>query len=535
MRNAVDAAARSRRSLLELNSTLEQRVIQRTSELEKMRDQALHASRAKSEFIANMSHEIRTPMNGVIGMTDLLLSNINDILDFSKIEAGRIELEELPFDLRSAASDVAEVLAEKVQGKDLELIVDIDPGIPPQVIGDPARLRQVLTNLVGNAVKFTEQGEIHVAVKTIARSLDQMTIRLAVEDTGIGIDSAACSKFFESFSQADSSTTRKFGGTGLGLTISRRLVALMGGELALTSEWGQGSCFYFELDFEIPEAVRNALPAASNRFAGTQVLVVDDNQTNREIFESQLSRWGMKVTLARDGRSALKALEQRRLQGGRFEIALVDDQMPQMDGIELVRQMEKYVCEDGLNIAMLTSKVLRVSEHDPVNDLLQFKLTKSVRAEHLKSAIAGMMGEFEVAIPTESQESVAVSFRGQRVLLAEDNKVNQVVARRMLEKVGVAVTVAENGKVALELAIGGKFDLILMDCQMPVMDGYEAAKELRKLGNIIPVVAMTANALAGDRRRCLDAGMDDYLSKPVKQTKLGRALAKWLKAEGPAA
>ncbi len=558
MREAVNAAEDSRRSLLELNSTLEHRVAKRTSELEKMRDQALDASRAKSEFLANMSHEIRTPMNGVIGMTDLLkdtdlskeqrhsvsiirssgellLSIINDILDFSKIEAGRIELEELPFDLSSAVSDVAEVLAEKVQGKDLELIVDIDPSIPPQVIGDPVRLRQVLTNLVGNAVKFTEQGEIHVALKTIAKSHDQITIRLAVEDTGIGIDSAACSKIFESFSQADSSTTRKFGGTGLGLTISRRLVALMGGELALTSVLGQGSCFHFELDFEIPEAARNPLPPASDRFMGTQVLVVDDNRTNREIFESQLSRWGMKVTLAHDGRSALKALEQRRLQGGRFEIALVDYQMPQMDGIELVRQMEKYVREDGLNIAMLTSMILRVPDHDPVNELLQFKLTKPVRAEHLKSAIAEMMGESEVATATQFPKTAALSFRGQRVLLAEDNKVNQVVARRMLEKVGVAVTVAENGKEALELAIGGKFDLILMDCQMPVMDGYEAANELRKLGNIIPVVAMTANALSGDRRRCLDAGMDDYLSKPVKQTKLGRVLAKWLKAERPAA
>jgi signal transduction histidine kinase/DNA-binding response OmpR family regulator len=558
MREAVDAAKESRRSLLELNSTLEQRVAQRTSELEKVRDQALDASRAKSEFLANMSHEIRTPMNGVIGMTDLLkdtalskeqshsvsiirssgellLSIINDILDFSKIEAGRIELEELPFDLGSAVSDVAEVLAENVQSKQLEMIVDLDPDIPSQVIGDPVRLRQVLTNLVGNAVKFTEQGEIHVALKTIAKSQDRITMRLAVDDTGIGIDPVACSKIFESFSQADSSTTRKFGGTGLGLTISRRLVALMGGELAVSSEIGKGSCFYFELDFEIPEAARNAKPVASHRFEGAQVLVVDDNQTNREILESQLGRWGMKVTLAQDGSSALKVLEQRRERGERFDIALVDYQMPNMDGIELVRRMEKYVRQDGLHVAMLTSMVLRVPENDPVNDLLKYKLTKPVRAEHLKSAIAEMLGESEVAKLTKASEPRTMNFSGRRVLLAEDNKVNQVVAKRMLEKVGAVVTVAENGKEAVELAIGGKFDLILMDCQMPVMDGYEAAKELRKLGNIIPVVAMTANALAGDRRRCLDAGMDDYLSKPVKQDKLGRVLAKWLKAERPAA
>ena len=558
IRQTARAEAKSRTKLRDLNANLESRVKERTSELLLVRDQALEASRAKSEFLANMSHEIRTPMNGVIGMTDLLkdtelnpeqrhsvdiirssgellLGIINDILDFSKIEAGCIELEELPFDLSSAVADVAEVLAEKVQSKHLEMILDIDPETPVEVLGDPVRLRQVLTNLVGNAVKFTQEGEIRLVVKQLVRTKSMSRLMMRVEDTGIGIEPDACKKIFESFAQADNSTTRKYGGTGLGLTISRRLVELMGGELKLESEVGVGTSFYFTIDCEIPASSRNTKRRTYDDFKGVSVLVVDDNATNRAILSSQLMRWGMNVTLAHDGPNAMEKLVRKRQAGEMFQIALVDYQMPMMNGVELVKKLERYTRSDGMRIAMLTSMALRSCEEKEIRGLLDYKLTKPVRSEHLMAAIADMLGTGCADEAEVLEDQPEVDFSGVRVLLAEDNRVNQVVARRMLQKVGVTVFIAENGAEAVEQVSAMDFDLILMDCQMPEMDGYEASRELRRRGVTLPIVAMTANALSGDRQLCLDAGMDDYITKPVKQGKLQRILGKWVKRRRPAA
>ena len=570
---------RVNRELQESNATLELRVQERTQRLEReleerrrlqadlqqateraqrLADAAGAASNAKSAFLANMSHEIRTPMNGVIGMVGLLLDTpldstqrdfaetirdsgsalltvINDILDFSKIEAGKLEIESIPMKLRDVADDVGRLLSLQAHIKGLEITVHLDPKLPDMVIGDPGRLRQILLNLGGNAVKFTTEGEVALRLLSTGSHGGGVTLRGEVRDTGIGIPADRLEGLFSAFTQADVSTTRRFGGTGLGLSIVKRLAELMGGSAGATSQLGTGSTFWFTLKVSPAEATAAPASASVARLSDRRVLVIDDNASSRRVLIDQLRTLGIYAATAPSGDAGLVLLNEASAEGRPFELALVDHWMPGCDGLQVSHRMSEAPALTRTHRILLTSPGRARESNDPSANGFVGHLLKPVSLRDLRESLEREFadGPAPNLQPAAARTAPAADRIAGRILLADDNEVNQKVGRRLLEQLGHVVTVVADGNAAVAAWRSGQFDLILMDCQMPVLDGYEATRQIRlleRVGMHLPIVALTADAVSGTEEKCLAAGMDAYLTKPIDRRAIGAILAALLPA-----